>query len=76
MHDDDDDDDDNVDEEEDGKAVKQPNWKRNQQEIELRAASCVCAAWAALTVGLSQALPLTVECSMARMSVGINLKSN
>lgn len=38
MHDDDDDD--NVDEEEDGKAVKQPNWKRNQQEIELRTASC------------------------------------
>lgn len=52
MHDDDDVVDVNVDEEEDGKAVKQPNWKRNQQEIELRTASCVCAAWAALTVGL------------------------
>lgn len=40
MHDDDDVVDVNVDEEEDGKAVKQPNWKRNQQEIELRT---VCA---------------------------------
>lgn len=57
-----------VDELEDGKAVEQPNWKRNQQEIELRTANwelCVrCLGGTHCRSGSVSATATASECGM------------